>query len=510
MLTLLSPVALWSLAALALPLALHLWRQPPRTVRLPSLRFLQTQVGRRWHDLRWRERLLLLTRLGLLGALAFLLAGPRWTVPPSHVPARWILLDPNAAPAGPSLARLHALQAEGYSTHLLGPGFPIAQRSIPLSSNPSPDLWSLLREADASLPQGSTLAIFSPARLTSMRGIRPALQSTVEWVKTPDVTGDTSQSWIASLRPGASLTSTPAILIGTSEAASVHFADSPPAGWKLDTRPDRVRLLSPTNETTPWTTLKTPASFSVLILHDDARNEDADYLAAAIHAAANVITAPLDLRSEDTNADLANLPVTDWTFWLSGHTLPASISNRRTRLFQDAPHPDTFSIDWIVPQSDTLGAANLLAPVRLWRRGLPTPGSTLWTDAHGLPLLTFTNGASGPRWHFASRFHPAWTDLPRTTAFPAWLQSLLFGDVRPDARHDLRLADPDQARPSLSSHPSPAVNLPPPTLPGRDLHWLVWVVAVLLFCLERFLSQTRTSTSVTRTPSTSPEPVPAR
>ena len=36
MLTLLSPAALWSLAALAFPLALHLWKQPPRTIRLPS------------------------------------------------------------------------------------------------------------------------------------------------------------------------------------------------------------------------------------------------------------------------------------------------------------------------------------------------------------------------------------------------------------------------------------------------------------------------------------------
>ena len=42
---LLSPASLWTLAALTLPLAIHLWRPPPRTVRLGSLRFLEKSAA---------------------------------------------------------------------------------------------------------------------------------------------------------------------------------------------------------------------------------------------------------------------------------------------------------------------------------------------------------------------------------------------------------------------------------------------------------------------------------
>ena len=105
--SLLAPAALWTLAALALPLAIHLWRRPPRTVRLGSLRFLQSRP-RRWRDFRWREWALLLARLGLLAALALLLAHPFRQQPPFSRPQRWVLLDPAAAPGGASRERLRA------------------------------------------------------------------------------------------------------------------------------------------------------------------------------------------------------------------------------------------------------------------------------------------------------------------------------------------------------------------------------------------------------------------
>ena len=126
MLHLLHPAALWTLAALALPLALHLRRPPPRTVRLGSLRFLENAPRHPLRHLRWRELLLLCTRLGLLAALSLLLAAPRWTVPPPSGPRRWALLDPTAAPAGESLARWQSARRAGYELRRLAPGFPAA------------------------------------------------------------------------------------------------------------------------------------------------------------------------------------------------------------------------------------------------------------------------------------------------------------------------------------------------------------------------------------------------
>ena len=509
MLTLLSPAALWSLAALALPLALHLWRQPPRTVLLPSLRFLQAHAGRRLHDLRWRERLLLLVRLCLLALLACLLARPQWQHP-SRGPQRWVLLDPTAAPNSSALARLRTLQAAGYATHLLAPGLAVTSQLPADPHAPAPDLWSLLREADAMLPAGSTLAIFSPNRLASLRGLRPALRAGTEWVKTSDLAGNALHVWVATVRPNTNPAQPPAVTVGVSDAAAVRFTASPPAGWKLETRSDAARLLSPTGDPAPWTTAPTPAPLSVLILHDAARTEDARYLAAAIRAAVLSADRPLDLHEADTAADSSTLPAADWTFWLSADQPPAPIENRHTSLLEDAPHPDTARPDWVAPQPGTPGTAALAPGIRLWRRGVPPEGSVLWTDAHGSPLLTFHQSAAGPRWHFASRFDPAWSDLPRTTAFPAWLQSLLLGDSPATGQCDFRLADAAQAQPSDVPQTSAATILSPPYVSGKSLHWPVWVLAAFLFCLERFLSHRRRPAKTSPTPTFQPVPVPAR
>ena len=109
MLQLLSPAGLWALASLALPLAIHLWRPPPQTVRLGSLRFLDNLPHRRLRNLRWRERALLAVRLALLTALALLLAGPHWRQRVFAGPQSWVLLDPTATLSGDSAARLRQL-----------------------------------------------------------------------------------------------------------------------------------------------------------------------------------------------------------------------------------------------------------------------------------------------------------------------------------------------------------------------------------------------------------------
>ena len=91
---------------------------------------------------------------------------------PPPTPQRWALLDPTAAVSGDAAARLQQLRDEGYTVHRLTPGFPLG--GLPcLLPQPPTDLWSLLREADAALPAGSTLAVFTPGRLTALRGTRP-------------------------------------------------------------------------------------------------------------------------------------------------------------------------------------------------------------------------------------------------------------------------------------------------------------------------------------------------
>ena len=434
----LSPASLWTLAALALPLAIHLWRRPPRTVRLGSLRALQSHA-RPWRNLRWREYVLLVVRLALLTLLAFLLARPVWQPPRSMRPARWALVDPAAALSGASLDRLHALQSVGYETRLLAPAFPLVRTTAADPSAAAPDLWSLLREADAVLPADSTLAIFSPGRLTSLRGLRPALaRSRVEWIDTP----------------------------------AAPSASSP------------LPLPSPTAR-----------KLTVSILHDPDRAEDARYLAAALQAVSQTNRSSLIVSTALTSSPA---PHADWIFWLSARPVPPAVAADCANIFTDASTaPSEIAPSRIVPQP---GAATFGSSVRLWRRNRPTAGSVLWTDGCGQPLLTRTRDSHHTQWHFASRFLPAWNDLPLGSALPASLR-VLFADAAPTNPDDLRLADPSQCPPSdAPAGPSVKIALP---APATDLRAPLWSLAALCFCLERLLSHRRS-------PRSSPAPAVAQ
>jgi hypothetical protein len=464
MLTLLSPIGLWALAALSLPLALHLWRRPPRVVRLGSLRFLARLTRRRATNLRWHERRLLAVRLLLLALLALMLARPHWRPASWDLPQHWVLLDPVADLAGESLARLRAVQGAGYETHFLAPGFP-QRRDATAGFRSAPDLWSLLREADAGLPAGSSLAVFTPGRLSSLRGERPALaRCRVDWVITPDV-----QNTLPAPEP---------------------------------------RLPAP--------------PLAVLILHDASRVEDARYLAAAVRAVAQVSGREMTLSDKDAAEQGTDATHADWIFWLAARPAPEPLAAAAPNLVTAAEDAPPGAVDtppgWIVPQPGAPGVEALTDSIRLWRR-VPSSANPqeaiLWTDSFGRPLLTRSSDGAHQRWRFSSRFHPDWTDLPRTTALPAWLRAVLLPETNAplfaDPVRDLRRADPVQLPAATAASTTSAVTLPlrrdTPGLQG----WC-WLFAALLFGLERLLSHRRGAAGPLQTDShvTRPEPALAR
>ncbi len=431
MFSLLHPAALWTLAALALPLAIHLRRPPPRTVRLGSLRALENIPRRPWRHPRWRELLLLWTRLGLLAVLTLWLAGLRWIAAPPTGPRRWALLDPTAVLTNAARTRWQGLRDEGYEGRLLAPDFPgVPGERSATADAPAPDLWSLLREADAELPAGSTLAVFSPGRLAALRGVRPALaHCRVEWVRTDDA---------------------PAPLPSESPAA-------------------------------------TPRAVSVLILHDTPHTVDARYVEAAVRAAADSLGRPINVQVRAITPDAENAAATDWTFWLSAGPIPGGLAGRAPQIVRYAGGEAVAADGFIVAPGDE--AADSVKLHQRTAAALSPASTTLWTDGQGNPLLTYTHPpAAGETWELFTRFDPVWNDLPRTGKLAAWVRTQLFSEAA--STPDRRLADPTQGLPADATGAAiPA--LAPVDQPTFDLHWALWTVAALLFAAERTLSLRR-------------------
>lgn len=162
---LLFPAGLAVLAAVAIPLLIHLAR---RTETVPTdfaaLRWLRQRPKPRQRP-RFDEWPLLIARLLLLALLALFFARP-------------VLFG--AASSGPRVAVVPGADARevGEEAFWLAPGFPPVTAPAPSAAVP---VASLVRELDATLPPGTALTVRVPATIEGADAERPVLGRAVRW-----------------------------------------------------------------------------------------------------------------------------------------------------------------------------------------------------------------------------------------------------------------------------------------------------------------------------------------
>ena len=106
----------------------------------------------------------------------------------------------------------------------------------------------------------------------------------------------------------------------------------------------------------------------------------------------------------------------------------------------------------------TFAVASTVAPVALYRcggdatpaaSGVHEPPAAVWRTDSARAVLLDQRIGSGHWLRFASRFHPAWSDLVLSPAFPEWLRGLLRSVAGGDATSELLASDralTDEAR----------------------------------------------------------------
>jgi hypothetical protein len=183
-LALLLPAGLAALAALLLPLLLHLARRSEqRPTVFAALQWLRAKPRPR-HRLRFDEWPLLVVRLLLLALLALLLARP--VLLGAARDGAWVAVAPGVE-LPPDRA---TLAPPGARWHWLAPDFPAldAAASDPAVPATQDSISSLLRELDASLPGDVALTVLVPPVLDGVDAQRPALGRRVDWRVLPGAT----------------------------------------------------------------------------------------------------------------------------------------------------------------------------------------------------------------------------------------------------------------------------------------------------------------------------------
>jgi hypothetical protein len=167
---LLAPLGLAALAALLLPLLVHLARREEQVpTDFAALRWLAAKFRPR-QRLRFEEIVLLALRLLLVAALALLLARP--VLFGGRGDAAWLVVLPGAdAGDAPVLP-------EGTQRRWLAPGFPPLDSPMPAAPVAT---GSLLRQLDAELPAATPVTVLVTASFDGADGARPQLARTVDW-----------------------------------------------------------------------------------------------------------------------------------------------------------------------------------------------------------------------------------------------------------------------------------------------------------------------------------------
>ncbi len=211
------PAGLAALAALLLPLLIHLARRSEqRPIQFAALRWLRQKPKPR-HRIRFDEWLLLALRLLLLVALALLLARPVMVGGASEAP--WMAVVP-----GVDLKQARALPApQNTRWHWLAPGFPSLDEPAPTVSAP---VTSLLRELDAGLPEGAPLTVLVPEQLAGVDAQLPSLSHRIDWRVLPG-------TMAAGPAPIAAAF-TPSIRYAPQREAAMRYLRAAQAAWKGD------------------------------------------------------------------------------------------------------------------------------------------------------------------------------------------------------------------------------------------------------------------------------------
>jgi len=181
---LLGPLGLLALAALAIPLAIHLLRRPPdREIAFAALRWIGPTTPPR-RQLRWHQLLLLMLRLLLLAVLAMLLASPVLRSAGGDTTA-WQVIDTRLDASMVASTLSKSLTASEGERRWLAPGFPAIVAGSPAPSLDGQSASSLLRELAALRPADAALQVVVPSVLDGLDAQRIDLGREIDWQIVP-------------------------------------------------------------------------------------------------------------------------------------------------------------------------------------------------------------------------------------------------------------------------------------------------------------------------------------
>ena len=479
----LHPIWFFALAAIGIPLAIHLWNiRKGKTLKVGSIALINAASQKRSLSRRLNDRLLLLLRCLLLILLAFVLSMPLWNRNNNLSKTKgWILIPrENIKETYQKFKpKVDSLIKAGFELHYFNKAFAKADFSKALSDtahnyNSAASYWTLIQQLNGQVPQSLPIYICTSNNAYHFTGEKPEVSLNLHWQTYTPV--DSASRWIAK----AWLTNNGdiEILEGGSNPYGVAYKNysirSGDQSTNIAVHSENGKLsvgLKSSNESEPVDT--SSWRFSI---YANKGSPDAGYLKAALQS---VIQFAKHKAVVKQYADESQIPPQqNWLFWLS--IKPISKQLQYDNLFNYENGKISRSNSWI-----EAGASD--PKVALYKTiSAGDKSFAVWEDGFGNPVLSSENQLGKNRYHFYSRFDPAWNDLVWSDEFPKMLLKLIVGTAtEPDAKYDKRTLSDQQIMPVNTNEHATSVGK---VTDHVDLSHYIWLLLALIFFTERWLA----------------------
>lgn len=312
------PLALWALAGLSIPIAIHfLSRKEGKVIRIGSIRHLEETTTQKFKGIRLNEILLLLLRCLCIVVFTLILAGLQFLTS-NNGSKRWLLLEKGLEDDARVNTLRDSLDKQGFEIRFLSLGFPTLDKPADEKSS----YYQLIN--DLAQQDLEKVVVVSYNKSHRFRGEPSALPGTVQWISLPAAPSEFEvNTWITSLD---SLYTRQ----GYSKEEVTYFETT-----RRKVSLEEIASLTPER------------SKQVAIVSDAEHEADVQLVEASLRSLRDYQHVELEFLSYRTS-ELAKLPSDlEFLFWLSDESMPESLNYKIIHLKPDE------SIDLIKQESPT-------------------------------------------------------------------------------------------------------------------------------------------------------------
>jgi len=494
--TLLNPIWLFALAAIGIPIVIHLWNiRNGKVLKVGSISLITAASRKSSRSLNLLDLLLLLLRCLLLIAIAFLLATPLWKQSSVNAQVKgWILLPKENLHEGYTKFKssIDSLTGKGYEFHYFNKGFAKADLKQELAGNKNGAADSLngkpvtynalLSQLQEKVPGNISLAVFTPNTFNHFAEEQSPVALNIKWkTYTP---ADSTHTWLQN----AWFTANKDIVIvqGTAKPTGTSYQ-------RFTFKPgDNGNAFEvKTNGGKATVNLKNDAQHAIAVdtglysiaVYNDGYSADAHYLTAALEA--DLAFIPHHAAIKNFTSAEAIPAGQEWVFWLSEKPLPSAVNQHTKHIFSYAAGSGKAVDSWINAEPGLYNSSEAKVPLfKMIGSGISNE-QAIWKDGFGNAVLSLDKQDNSAVYNFYSRFNPSWNNLVWSDEFPEIMLKLLTSDEKaPDAANDRRAINPQQL--PVTSGAGGNHQLAAATL--KSFGNYIWILLIALFFIERWLA----------------------